>query len=958
MVDAEGRNISGDYSSYFKIFVGMKEQLRVARENPSLHAVGGIVHHTQGLVEIFIRLDGDHRAKNLLAVHFHVGLCPGKDSWLDQAVGAAAAAEQPSTGSDGLVDPTGGADRIGLADNRANVGGFVQRITRLQLLHRFDQQVSELSVHRLFYEDALHGDAGLACVGKSADNAAIGSIGHVGIIVHDDCGVAPEFENDFLLSSATLDVPADGNAAGEADEFNAIVSNQDARILVGERDNIQSAVGPPGLLHAFGEKKRAERRLGRRLQDDGASGSNRGSDLVGDQVDGEIKRGDAGDRTDWKTPYDAPASGGVFLPIQGDVLSINAGAFLGRHAKGEDCAFHFGTRGFDGLTGFLGESAGELFLALCHERNDLAKDPLAFEGGQAAGSAKRFHRGCDCRFCISFAALGHASNHACVVRRADVDEIALLLPTAIHKKAMRRNRRDRHLCHDLSEPPDEATSRIIGLLDAAASLKVFKKAQHTPSLGTEAKVSWLTMSRVRMMELSTISELAMRLRKREVSPVEIARGCVGRIERLNPALNAFITVMGDSAVAEARAAEAEIGRGQWRGPLHGIPIALKDLIDTAGVRTTSASALHQSRVPGKDAEVVRRLRTAGAIVIGKNNLHEFAYGGSSLVSYFGEAHNPWDQGHITGGSSGGSAAAVSAGLAYAAIGTDTAGSVREPAALCGCVGLKATYGRVSSRGVIPLSPSLDHVGPLARSVADAAIVLQLIAGLDAADITCADVPLLDYVSGMKEGPQRLRVGIPGEYFFDDLDPEVALAMKHALDGIQTMVAQVKDVRLEVPTDRTLQAAESYAYHAESVAKNTGLYQAETLRRIRSGENISATEYIERRRELEEARRTIRRAFADVDVVVTPTTPMPAPAIAELIAAPDALRPAELRLLRNTRPFNVWGLPAISVPCGFTQSGLPIGLQIAGPHWREDLVLQLAYAYEQATAWHKRGCVLA
>jgi aspartyl-tRNA(Asn)/glutamyl-tRNA(Gln) amidotransferase subunit A len=250
-----------------------------------------------------------------------------------------------------------------------------------------------------------------------------------------------------------------------------------------------------------------------------------------------------------------------------------------------------------------------------------------------------------------------------------------------------------------------------------------------------------------MMELSTISELAMRLRKREVSPVEIARGCVGRIERLNPALNAFITVMGDSAVAEARAAEAEIGRGQWRGPLHGIPIALKDLIDTAGVRTTSASALHQSRVPGKDAEVVRRLRTAGAIVIGKNNLHEFAYGGSSLVSYFGEAHNPWDQGHITGGSSGGSAAAVSAGLAYAAIGTDTAGSVREPAALCGCVGLKATYGRVSSRGVIPLSPSLDHVGPLARSVADAAIVLQLIAGLDAADITCADVPLLDYVSG-------------------------------------------------------------------------------------------------------------------------------------------------------------------------------------------------------------------
>ena len=236
---------------------------------------------------------------------------------------------------------------------------------------------------------------------------------------------------------------------------------------------------------------------------------------------------------------------------------------------------------------------------------------------------------------------------------------------------------------------------------------------------------------------------------------------------------------------------------------------------------------------------------------------------------------------ITGGSSGGSAAAVTAGLAYAAIGTDTAGSIREPAALCGCVGLKATYGRVSNRGVIPLSPSLDHVGPLARSVADAAIVLQVIAGFDAADITCADVPVVDYVSGMKEGPQRLRVGIPREYFFDDLDPEVASATKHALDGIQTMVAQVRDVQLEVPTDRTLQAAESYAYHAESVAKNPGLYQAETLRRIRSGENVSATEYIERRRELKEARRTIRRVFADVDVVVTPTTPMSAPAIAEL-----------------------------------------------------------------------------
>ena len=463
------------------------------------------------------------------------------------------------------------------------------------------------------------------------------------------------------------------------------------------------------------------------------------------------------------------------------------------------------------------------------------------------------------------------------------------------------------------------------------------------------------MSRVGMTAISTISELAPRLRSRQISPVELTRECLGRIDKLNSALNAFITVTAESALVEARAAEAEIARGEWRGPLHGIPIGLKDLIDTAGVRTTSASKLHATRVPIEDAEVVRRMRSAGAVILGKNNLHEFAYGGSSLISHFGEVHNPWDRGRITGGSSGGSAAAVVAGMGYAAIGTDTAGSVREPAALCGCVGLKATYGRVPSRGVIPLSLSLDHVGPLARSVADVAIVLQAIAGFDAADITTAEIPVADYLSGMKESPARLRVGVPRDYFFDDLDVEVASAMNHALDAIRTIAAEVKEVRLDVPTDRTLQKAESYANHAESVAKNPELYDPETVRRIRSGENVSAVEYIEQRRELEAARRRIRSIFSDVDVLVTPTTPMPAPAIAGLKASPEALRPAELRLLRNTRPFNVWGLPAISVPCGFTQSGLPIGLQIAGPPWREDMVLQLAYAYEHATAWHKREC---
>jgi len=461
-----------------------------------------------------------------------------------------------------------------------------------------------------------------------------------------------------------------------------------------------------------------------------------------------------------------------------------------------------------------------------------------------------------------------------------------------------------------------------------------------------------------MTEFNAISDLAPRLRRREISPVEVTQGCLARIEKLNPPLNAFITLIAESALAEASRAEAEILRGDWRGALHGVPVALKDLIDTAGVRTTAASALYEDRVPDHDAEVVRRLRQAGAVILGKNNLHECAYGGSSLISYFGDVHNPWDVGRIAGGSSGGSAAAVAAGMTCAAIGTDTAGSVREPAGLCGCVGIKPTYGRVSSRGVIPLCLSLDHVGPLTTTVEDAAIVLQAIAGYDSGDITSVDVPVTDYVSGLGEGAQSVRVGVPRRYFYDDLDAEVASAVELALRGIQSLGAQLREVQLEVPTDRRLQMAEAYAFHAENVAKSPELYLPETLRRIRAGEAVSAGEYIQRRRELEEARRSIRAAFADVDVLVTPTMPMPAPAIADLKAAPDSLRPAELKLLRNTRPFNVWGVPAISVPCGFTSSGLPIGLQIAGPHWREDVVLRVAHAYEQATAWHKRRCALS
>jgi aspartyl-tRNA(Asn)/glutamyl-tRNA(Gln) amidotransferase subunit A len=444
------------------------------------------------------------------------------------------------------------------------------------------------------------------------------------------------------------------------------------------------------------------------------------------------------------------------------------------------------------------------------------------------------------------------------------------------------------------------------------------------------------------------------LRKGQLSPVELTKNCLAQIEKLNPTLNAFVTVTAELALIQAHTAEAEILRGHWRGPLHGIPLALKDLIDTAGIRTTAASALFKDRVPAEDAEVVRRLKEAGAVLLGKQNLHEFAYGGSTMISYYGEVHNPWDPTRIAGGSSGGSAASVAAGLGYGAIGTDTAGSVREPAALCGIVGLKPTYGRVSVRGVIPLSLSLDHIGPIARTVSDAAVMLQVIAGHDANDPLSAAMPVPDYVAGLRDGVKHLRIGLPRKFFYADLDPEIASAVEQAIGVLRTLGRDLSEIEIEVPTDRTLQTAEAYAYHAESASRSPELYQPETLRRIRRGEDISAAEVERRRRELKHIRSEVHKIFEGVDVLVTPTTPVPAGAIDELKKDPDLLRPHELMLLRNTRPVNVWGLPAISVPCGFTTVGLPIGLQIIGPQWREDTVLKLAYAYEQATDWHKRS----
>ncbi len=433
------------------------------------------------------------------------------------------------------------------------------------------------------------------------------------------------------------------------------------------------------------------------------------------------------------------------------------------------------------------------------------------------------------------------------------------------------------------------------------------------------------------MRLQSISGSAEHIRRGEISPVELTRECLDRIERFHPTLNAFITVTADSALAEADQAEREIQSGNWRGPLHGIPIGLKDLIDTAGVPTTAASAVFRDRTPSEDAELVKKLKAAGAVLIGKQNLHEFAYGGSSLISHFGPVRNPVNPEFIAGGSSGGSAAAVATGMCYAAIGTDTAGSIREPAALCGVVGLKPTYGLVSTRGVIPLSTSLDHAGPITRTVEDAAIVLGA--------LSVTHIDLLQDIS-------KFVLGVPRKYFFEDLDAEVEAAVEQAINSLAACAKAVRNVDCPVDEDRTVFLAESHAYHHDKIASSPELYDPETLRRVRNGGDISEVDYRNALGQLQKTRGRADEMFRDVDVLITPTTPVPAPRISDLLEDISKLRPAEVLLLRNTRPVNVWGVPAISVPCGFTSRGLPIGLQIIGPPNGEEKVLQVAHTYEQ------------
>jgi aspartyl-tRNA(Asn)/glutamyl-tRNA(Gln) amidotransferase subunit A len=444
----------------------------------------------------------------------------------------------------------------------------------------------------------------------------------------------------------------------------------------------------------------------------------------------------------------------------------------------------------------------------------------------------------------------------------------------------------------------------------------------------------------------TLRQATCLVRDGQLSPVELTSACLRRIEQLDPELHAFITVSRDTALEQARTAETEIRSGRWRGPLHGIPVALKDLIDVTGVPTTAASRVFQNRVPAEDAEVVRRLRLAGAVLIGKTNLHEFAYGGSSVISAYGAIRNPLAQDRSVGGSSGGSAAAVASGMCFAALGTDTAGSIRLPASCCGIVGLKPTYGLVSARGVVPLAWSFDHVGPMARTVGDVALVLKTIAGYDSADIDSRRFAACDYVATLDGDLSRLRLGIVREYFFDDIDPEVATRVNEAVVRLESITAALLDVTLPIDTDRTVHNAEAWSYHREHVASAPELFQPETLKRIRRGADIPAVDYIRARRHVETLRRQATHLFRNVDILVTPTVPILPPTIAELTSDLDNLRAKELILLRNTRPFNVLGLPAISVPCGTTRSGLAVGLQLAAAPGAEAKLFAVANAWEE------------
>jgi len=459
----------------------------------------------------------------------------------------------------------------------------------------------------------------------------------------------------------------------------------------------------------------------------------------------------------------------------------------------------------------------------------------------------------------------------------------------------------------------------------------------------------------------TLQEVSERIRSRRVTPVELTQACLDRIRVYNPKINAWITVMKDQALAQARTLAEEQAAGHFRGPLHGIPIGLKDSIDTGGVRTTAASAVFENRTPSEDAEVVRRLKAAGAVLIGKCNMHEFDAGASAAVSYWGPVRNPWNLERIAGGPSGGSAAAVAMDNCFAALGTDSSGGIRTPAAYCGVVGFKPTYGLVSLRGLVPFAWSLDHCGPLARTVEDVALVLQQIAGYDPLDIDSVDRPAANYAAAIGAPVAAFRLGIPAQ-FYDHLDDEIARVTDDALAVLNKLTKGSRPVGLPPLLGTGAVTAETAAYHEDIHPVNGGGYEPATAHAFSAGEETSARDYIRAWRELAMVRRTVDEDVfrkQGVDLLVAPAARHAPHTLEEELAPGEsggrggaASRP-RIDLEANTRPFNGYGLPVITLPCGFAKDGMPVGLQIAGPPFGEAAVLALAHAYQQATEWHKR-----
>jgi aspartyl-tRNA(Asn)/glutamyl-tRNA(Gln) amidotransferase subunit A len=482
-------------------------------------------------------------------------------------------------------------------------------------------------------------------------------------------------------------------------------------------------------------------------------------------------------------------------------------------------------------------------------------------------------------------------------------------------------------------------------LETSGARKRFSRS-HSLSPRSQSELAFLS-----------IGWAARLLRRKEISPVDLLEAALARIEELNPSLNAFITVVAERARREAKRAEREFRRGSRSlNPLCGIPMSLKDNFWTRGIRTTAGSKILGKFVPEQDSDVALRLARAGAILLGKTNMHEFAYGITNDNPHFGPARNPWNHERITGGSSGGSAAAVAAGMGFAATGTDTGGSIRIPSALCGVVGLKPTFGLVSVTGVVPLAASLDHAGPIARSVTDVSMVLEAIAG---------DHPrgavLPDFLKWKGSPKRRLRLGWPNEYFFDGVEGEVRAAIDAAAKCFESLGARIEPVSMPRLIDSadagtSIALAEATHYHESQgyFPARAAEYGDDVRRRLEQGRGVRATEYL---RALEAKRRMEQDfdgVFERVDAILAPTAPIAAPRLGESEVTIDGKKETvRSALVRLNRPANVTGHPAISIPCGFTRGGLPLGLQIIGPRWGEARLLALSLAYEEATDWHNR-----